>query len=79
MKKTFDYLALKQSTGDLDRFFCITINQNKIDLMGYATKDNLTYYKERGWHFEFNNNIGMLMATIVECDITVRIILPPNL
>ena len=79
MKKTFDFLALKQSTGDLNRFFNINITENKIDLMGKASKENLAYYKERGWHFEYNNNIGMLMSTIVESDITVRIILTPNL
>ena len=79
MKKALELLQHCESIFDMDMFFNVTVTENRIDFMATATTENVTYFKDIGYIFEYNNNINMLISSCQpEFEITLRIILSLN-
>ena len=79
MKKALELLQHYEGVFDMDMFFNVTVTDSRIDFMAKATTENVAYFKEKGYKFEYNNNINMLISTSKpEFPIILRIILSLN-
>ena len=79
MKKALELLHHYEGIFDMNMFFNVTVTEGRIDFMGYATKENIEYFKEKGYVFEYNNSINMLFCiSPKEFGIAIRIILALN-
>ena len=79
MKKALELLHHYEGIFDMNMFFNVTVTEGRIDFMGYVTKENIEYFKEKGYVFNYNNNINMLFCiSPKDFGITIRIILALN-
>ena len=79
MKKALELLHHYEGIFDMDLFFNVTVTDSRIDFMARATTENVAYFKDNGYVFEYNNKINMLISSCPpEFDILVRIILSLN-
>jgi len=79
MKKALELLHHYEGIFDMDMFFNVTVTDSRIDFMAKATPENGKYFNQKGYTFEYNNNINMLISSSSqEFEITLRIILSLN-
>lgn len=79
MKKALELLNHYQGIFDMNMFFNVTVTDSRIDFMARSTSENVAYFIDKGYIFEYNNNINMLISSCPpEFDILVRIILSLN-
>ena len=79
MKKALELLHHYEGIFDMDMFFNVTVTDSRIDFMARSTPENVAYFIDKGYIFEYNNNINMLISSSPqEFEITLRIILSLN-